>query len=313
MAMTNTNAPVQKSQQLSVSYESAFGTVSITSEDVRKYLVRGNGAITDQEVKLFLELCKYQKLNPFVGEAYPIKFGSEFQLVVGYEAYKRRAEENPTYAGRKSGIVVLRGEEVLQKEGTCLYPSEVLIGGWCRVNRKKGGEVEETYKEVALTEYQKMKEGRPAANWGTKPCTMIEKVAVSQALRAAFPTDYAGMYTPEEAEPEGYVDVEYQEVEIPEDDPVITQEQRQQMLRSAHSKYGDGFKEFIVAQVKARGYTSTTDMPVSIWSEIMDVILTPEEPESQVEPESEDGIIDVDYIDVDESGLPWNQGDLGEQ
>jgi hypothetical protein len=34
---------------------------------------------------------------------------------------------------------------------------------------------------------------------------MIEKVAVSQALRAAFPKDFAGLYTAEEAEPAGYI------------------------------------------------------------------------------------------------------------
>ena len=30
------------------------------------------------------------------------------------------------------------------------------------------------------------------------PATMIEKVAVSQALRNAFPKDFEGLYTPEE-------------------------------------------------------------------------------------------------------------------
>jgi phage recombination protein Bet len=245
-----------------VKYDTAFGAVEITAEDVKKYLVRGGGNITDQEIKLFLELCKYQKLNPFVGECYPIKFGNDFQLVVGYETYKRRAEENPTYAGRKSGIVVLRGDQVVQKEGTCLYPKEELIGGWCRVFRKKNGEIEETYKEVSLKEYDKGQ-----ANWKTKPCTMIEKVAVSQALRAAFPRDYEGLYTVEEAGPEGYVDADYHVVE--EDEP-ITQEQRQQMFALAQANFGKKKgNELIASLIAEEGFQSTTGMPTSVYKRVM--------------------------------------------
>lgn len=121
--------------------------------------------------------------------------------IIGNECrlYMRRAEENPAYRGHKSGIVVLRGDQVIQKEGTCLYPGETLLGGWCRVHRiRTGGSGEEIFKEVSLKEYDKGQ-----ANWKTKPCTMIEKVAVSQALRSAFPKDYEGMYVAEEVSEQG--------------------------------------------------------------------------------------------------------------
>lgn len=252
-----------------VRYETAFGEVAITAEDVKKYLVRGNGNVTDQEIKLFMELCKYQKLNPFVGEAYAIKFGQDFQLVVGYETYKRRAEEDPTYAGRKSGIVVMRGDDIIQKEGTCIYPKEELIGGWCRVFRKKNGEVEESYKEVGLNEYQKMKDGRPTANWASKPATMIEKVAVSQALRTAFPRDYSGLYTAEEASPEGYVvDADYEEVVEDQDEP-ITQEQRQELFKLARDNFGKGGNDVVAKLIAEEGLSSTTGMMSSVYERIM--------------------------------------------
>lgn len=247
-----------------VRYETAFGEVSITAEDVKKYLVRGNGNVTDQEIKLFMELCKYQKLNPFVGEAYAIKFGQDFQLVVGYETYKRRAEEDPTYAGRKSGIVVMRGDDIIQKEGTCIYPKEELIGGWCRVFRMKNGELEETYKEVGLKEYDKGQ-----ANWKTKPCTMIEKVAVSQALRAAFPRDYAGLYTAEEASPEGYVvEADYAEVVEDQDEP-ITQEQRQELFKLARDNFGKAGNDMVARLIAEEGLSSTTGMMSSVYERIM--------------------------------------------
>ena len=72
------------------------------------------------------------------------------------------------------------------------------LGGWCRVYHELNNKETETFKEVSLQEYQKFKDGKPMANWGSKPCTMIEKVAVSQAVRAAFPDDYQGLYTAEE-------------------------------------------------------------------------------------------------------------------
>jgi len=247
---------------LTVTYESAFGEVNITADDVKRYLIRGGGNVTDQEIKLFMELCKYQKLNPFVGEAYPIKFGNDFQMVVGYDAYKRRAEENPAYSGRKSGIVVLRGEAVVQKEGTCLYPGEELIGGWCRVYRERNGKTKEDYKEVGFKEYDKGQ-----ANWKSKPCTMIEKVAVSQALRAAFPNDYAGIYTEEEAGPGGegnaVIDAEYKEIET------INQEQRQQLFAKAKEKFGTVFADTLKGIITEYGLESTNAMPVTTWEAVI--------------------------------------------
>ena len=269
---------------LTVSYETAFGEVTITSEDVKKYLVRGGGNITDQEIKLFMELCKYQRLNPFTGEAYPIKFGNDFQLVVGYEAYKRRAEEHDSYMGRKSGIVVLRGNDVIQKEGTCLYPGEELIGGWCRVFREKGGNEEETFKEVSFKEYDKGQ-----ANWKTKPCTMIDKVAVSQALRAAFPKDYAGLYTPEEMGVDGNngypgaIDADYTDVE--DDDPIITQEQRQELFAKTKAVFGGDANKALGGILAEFGRSSTTDMPTSVWAEVMNRI--DERSETQEDPDDD--------------------------
>lgn len=196
-----------------ITYETSLGTVDLDFQTVKNYLVRGQAdKITDQEVILFMKTCQAQKLNPFAqGEAYLIKFGNEpAQMVVGKDAYMRRAEENPSYRGHKSGIVVLRGEQVIQKEGTCLYPGETLLGGWCRVHRTRNGSEEECFKEVSLKEYDKGQ-----ANWKTKPCTMIEKVAVSQALRSAFPTDYEGMYVAEEVSEQGFTDAEYENMSCP--------------------------------------------------------------------------------------------------
>ena len=259
-----------------ITYETSLGTVDLDFQTVKNYLVRGQAdKITDQEVILFMKTCQAQKLNPFAqGEAYLIKFGRDpAQMVVGKDAYMRRAEENPAYRGHKSGIVVLRGDQVIQKEGTCLYPGETLVGGWCRVHRtRNGGSGEEVFKEVSLKEYDKGQ-----ANWKTKPCTMIEKVAVSQALRAAFPKDYEGMYVAEEVSEQGYTDAEYErmgpagggEDEVIDMTP-ITQEQRKTLFRMVHQKLGKEDGNALVQAVLAEfNLESTNGMPVSTYSKVM--------------------------------------------
>ena len=257
-----------------ITYETSLGTVDLDFQTVKNYLVRGQSdKITDQEVILFMKTCQAQKLNPFAqGEAYLIKFGSDpAQMVVGKDAYMRRAEENPAYRGHKSGIVVLRGEQVIQKEGTCLYPGETLLGGWCRVHRtRNGGSEEEVFKEVSLKEYDKGQ-----ANWKTKPCTMIEKVAVSQALRAAFPKDYEGMYVAEEVSEQGYTDDEYENMgtvngEEPIDMTPITQEQRKTLFRMVHQRLGkDDGNNLVQAVLAEFKLDSTNGMPVSTYSKVM--------------------------------------------
>lgn len=278
-----------------ITYETSLGTVDLDFQTVKNYLVRGQAdKITDQEVILFMKTCQAQKLNPFAqGEAYLIKFGNDpAQMVVGKDAYMRRAEENPSYRGHKSGIVVLRGEQVIQKEGTCLYPGETLLGGWCRVHRTRtGGSEEEIFKEVSLKEYDKGQ-----ANWKTKPCTMIEKVAVSQALRSAFPKDYEGMYVAEEVSEQGYTDAEYEnmgpsgngEDEVIDMTP-ITQDQRKALFKMVHQKLGQKQGNALVQAVLTEfNLESTNGMPVSTYSKVMARIIEVLE-SCEGEPDAENG------------------------
>lgn len=182
--------------ELVVRYESDYGEVVLTRDIVRKYITKGNANITDAEADMCIELCKRLKLDPFVtGEVHLIKYKENVpaQLVVGYRTYVRRAEEHPEYIGKEDGIIVTRGNEIVKKEGACLYPTEKLIGGWCLVKRLKHGKETKIYKEVALSEYY-----QNTPKWQATPTFMISKVAIAQALRDAFPRDYNGIYTPEE-------------------------------------------------------------------------------------------------------------------
>ena len=181
-----------------VKYNTDAGEIELSPATIKKYLVSGNGNVTDQEIIMFLNLCRYQKLNPFLREAYLIKFGtSPATIVTGKEVFTKRAAKKPEYDGADAGIIIHKGDEVIYRPGTMLANTETLIGGWAEVYRKDWKRPVRS--EVSLTEYKRFKaDGSPMPNWKSMPATMIRKVALVQALREAFPEDLGGMYSQEE-------------------------------------------------------------------------------------------------------------------
>ena len=81
------NTVVSQSALSLAEFKTETGQV-LTADTVKNYLVSGNGNVTDQEILMFMELCKVQKLNPFTREAYLIKFGSSpANIVVGKDVF----------------------------------------------------------------------------------------------------------------------------------------------------------------------------------------------------------------------------------
>ena len=266
-----------ESNALSVVYEVLGSRVELDLEFVKNYLVRGRAdMVSDQEVVFFMNTCKGQRLNPLVnGEVYLIKYSKDdpAQMVVGKDAYLRRAFDNPDYLFKNDGITVQRGDQVVQKEGCCIYPGESLLGGWCRVTFIRMGKERTAYKEVSLAEYNK-----GMANWKSKPATMINKVAISQCVREAFPKDYEGVYSEEEMVASGAIQADYtvlpDQGEAVEDQAPISQEQRKALFSMAHERYGkDKGNELIQAIMAEFGLESTTNMPSATYVKFLDRIM----------------------------------------
>jgi len=183
-----------------VKYETDRGEVQLSPEIIKKYLVSGDGSkVTNEEIVLFINLCRYQRLNPFLREAYLIKYSEKYPatIVVGKDVFVRRAAANPNCAGWQAGVIVQDGETLVEREGSLVLDSENLVGGWAKVYRKDWQEPLKI--SVSLQEYtRENKEGVPQRAWATMKATMIRKVALSQALREAFPEDFQGLYSAEE-------------------------------------------------------------------------------------------------------------------
>ena len=144
---------------------------------------------TDQEAALFLQLCKYQGLNPFVRDAYLLKFGDGVAtMVVGKDSFTKRAEAHPQFAGMVAGVIIQDSLGAVEyRKGSLILDEEKLVGGWAeihRMDRKIPTEI-----PVSFREYDPGRSG-----WKSMPGTMIRKVALVQALREAFPNTFAGLY-----------------------------------------------------------------------------------------------------------------------
>ena len=158
-------------------YNVAGQEVRLSYQIVRDYLVKGGGKVSDQDLVQFISICKFNQLNPFLGEAYLVKYGTTpATLVVSKEALLKRADACENYEGMEAGIIVIRDGKVVELEGCFFADNDKLVGGWAKVYRS-----DRRYPTVAKV----------------------------QALREAFPAQLGAMYTAEE---KGIKDADYVEI-----------------------------------------------------------------------------------------------------
>jgi len=196
----------KKAEQAIVQVGTEEKKVTITFEDVKKYLCPD---ATDAEIGLFLKVCASENLNPFRGECFLVKYRKDQRaaIIISVEAFLRAAESCEEYDGHEAGIILRKEDHHLEfREGSFILEEEErqLVGGWARVYRRD--RQKPVYAAVNIKECMKYtREGEPTRFWQEMPATMVRKVALSRALREAFPNRFAGTLTTAEFEemPEG--------------------------------------------------------------------------------------------------------------
>jgi phage recombination protein Bet len=142
---------------------------------------------------MFINLCKYQKLNPFLNEAYLVKFGQQAaQIIVSKEAFMKRAENHPKYEGFEAGIIVERDGQLVEVEGAVKLSNDKLVGGWAKIYRSD--RKHPITARISLDEFSKGQ-----ATWKQMPLNMIRKSAIVNAQREAFPETLGALYTEDDA------------------------------------------------------------------------------------------------------------------
>lgn len=167
--------------------------VKAAEENLQKYLTAQGLAkkLTTEQTTQFVEIAKAYGLNPFKREIYAIKYGDNFNIIVGYETYIKQAEASGLLDGWKVEIAPDMSATIT------IYRKDF-----------KQPFVHTVYFE----EYN-----QNTKIWKEKPKTMIKKVAISQGFRMCFNQVLGGLpYTAEEivTEEQGYAN--FQEVaELP--------------------------------------------------------------------------------------------------
>lgn len=144
-----------------------------TIETLKRTVAQG---ATDEEFRMFAELCKATGLNPFKREVWFIKAGGRAQIMTGINGYLAVANRHPQFDGM---------EVSLEWDGSALRSAT------CKVYRK-----DRKFPSIATAIMSEWAGNTPI--WKTKPSVMLAKVAKSIAIREAFSLELAGTYTEDE-------------------------------------------------------------------------------------------------------------------
>ena len=87
-------------------------------ENIIKYICP---TATKQEAFMFLQLCEHQDLDPFIKDAYMIKYGNKVTMVVSKDAFLKKAESLPDYEGFTAGITYINSEKVYDSREGSLF------------------------------------------------------------------------------------------------------------------------------------------------------------------------------------------------
>lgn len=160
---------------------------------------------SDDELRLFLQVCKGANLNPFLKQVFLVprwdaKEGKEIRAIqVSIDGFRAIAEESGAYAGNEDAVFT--GDDTItltEKDGktkkTIKVPLEAKVTVYKIVD---GG-------RYAFSATARWSEYYPGAKmgfqWHIRPYLMLGKCAEALALRKAFPKLLSGMYAQEELE-----------------------------------------------------------------------------------------------------------------
>ena len=240
--------------------------ITVTFNDVKRYLCP---KASDAEIVMFLKLCQSEGLNPWSRECFLVKYAEDqpAAIIIATETFLKAAEKCLEYDGAEAGIILKDTAGKLEfREGSFLLDEEEknLVGGWAKVYRKD--RQRPVYAAVNIKECIKYtRTGKPTRFWEDMPATMVRKVALSRALREAFPNRFGGTLTTAEFEeiPEGQLPLAFEKNGKPDwrhfwakvkSELGITAEEARKLLAVA------SIKEELIDQ----GWT-----PAQVWDELV--------------------------------------------
>ena len=154
----------------------------VTQQMLKDYLVGTKTKLSDSQFNMFWEIAKGFNLNPFKREIYAVAYGSEFNVITGYEVYLKRAERSGKLNGWSTEFHHIGSKQTLACTIT-IYRKD-----W-----------EHPFKHTVL--YPEFYQAHSPL-WKSKPMFMLKKVAMAHGFRLCFPEECQGLpYTADELPP----------------------------------------------------------------------------------------------------------------
>lgn len=185
--------------------QDAFGKLSRPQIDLMKRTI-ARGA-SDDELKLFIQVCKGANLNPFLKQVFLVprwdsKEGKEIRAIqVSIDGFRSIAESSGAYAGNEDPI--FDGEETIQygkDKNELKVPKSAKVTVYKIVEGQR-------YPFSATARWDEYYPGEKMGfQWHSRPYLMLGKCAEALALRKAFPKLLSGMYAQEEMDKSGQMD-----------------------------------------------------------------------------------------------------------
>lgn len=173
-----------------------FGKLERSQIDLIKRTV-AKGA-SDDELKLFIQVCKGANLNPFMKQVFLVprwdsREGKEIRAIqVSIDGLRAIAEEGGAYAGNEDPT--FEGEEsvTLESKKVVKHPLSAKVTVYKIVEGNR-------YPFTATARWEEYYPGaKMGFQWHVRPYLMLGKCAEALALRKAFPKLLSGMYAQEE-------------------------------------------------------------------------------------------------------------------
>lgn len=171
-------------------------TFTLEQQDlIKRTVCRGSD---DNELQLFLNICRRTGLDPFCRQIYAVRrydrrMNREIMVVqTGIDGYRVVAERTRQMDGHE---IYWCGRDGVWRD--VWLEDDVPYAAKFVCYRKN---CSHPYVGIAKwREYVQLgKDGKPMGLWGTMPSIMLSKCAEAQALRRAFPNDLSGLYSEEE-------------------------------------------------------------------------------------------------------------------